>query len=103
MVIESGWQKMKQHAFETFARDGRMSVQELENIVEIGCADGNFDEQEKTVLINIISNLTRADLTDVMWAKVDELIHKFDLGHDSEATIEYLDVEEFLDDEFEIN
>jgi len=93
VVNKSDWQAMKQHAFKAFSSDGRMSVQELESIVKIGCADGEFDEHEKTVLINIISNLTRADMSDAMWAKIDELIHKFELHHDSEASIEHLDDE----------
>ncbi len=91
MVNKSDWQSMKQHAFEAFTRDGKMSVSELEQIVQIGCDDGDFDEDEKAVLINIIFNLTRADLNDAMWAKVDELIHKFGLLDDSEASIEQLD------------
>lgn len=82
---------MKRHAFDAFISDGRMSVQELEQIVEIGCADGVFDEHEKTVLINVISNLTRADMDDAMWVKVHELIDKFSLGHDIEASIDHLD------------
>lgn len=98
MVNKSDWQEMKRLAFEAIARDGRMSVFELERIVELGCADGNFDEHEKIVLINIISNLTRADMDDAMWAKVDELIHKFELEHDSEASIEPLVDENELQD-----
>ena len=94
MVSNSDWQEMKQHAFEAFAREGRMSVSNLQQVVEIGCADGEFDEQERTVLINIISNLTRADMNDAMWLKVDELIHKFELHDDSEAFIEHLDDED---------
>ena len=94
MVIESNQHKMKQHAFEVYRRDGGMSVQELENIVEIGCADGELDEYEKVVLINIISRLTRADMCAEMWAKVDELIETFDLHLDDEATIEHLDDED---------
>jgi len=90
---KSDWQEMKQSAFDTFARDGMMSVEELERIVDIALADGEFDQQEKTVLVNIISNLTSADMTDAMWLKVDELIHKFDLHGDSEAFIEHLDEE----------
>ena len=70
-----------------------MSVQELEQIVDIGLADGEFDDQEKAVLVNIISNLTGAEMTDAMWLKVDELIHKFDLHGDSEAFIEHLEDE----------
>ena len=94
MVNESDWKAMKQQAFDAFARDGRMSVYELEQIVNIALADGEFDEQEKAVMINIISNLTGADMTDAMWLKVDELIHKFDLHSDSEAFIEHLEEEQ---------
>ena len=92
MVMESNWQEMKAHAFEAFTRDGRISVQELEKIVDIACADGEFDDQEKAVLIEVISSLTGADMSNAMWIKVDELINKFDL-HDSGATIEDLDDE----------
>ena len=98
MVKKSDWNEMKQHAFDAFRNDGKISVDELEAIVEIGCSDGSFDDQEKIVLINIISNLTRADIDDAMWEKIDQLIHKFELGHDSEATIENLD-----DDDDEID
>jgi len=84
---------MKQHAFEAFKADGKLDVHELEKIVKMGCSDGSFDEQEKAVLINIISNMTRADLNDAMWAMVAELIHKFELEHDSDATIEKLEDE----------
>ena len=98
MDNNSDWKEMKRHAFDAFRRDGRMSVSELEQIVNIGCADGDFDDQEKGVLINIISNLTRAEMTDKMWIKVDELIHKFELHDDSEAFIEHLEDDEPADD-----
>ena len=94
MVNESNWHEMKEQAFQTYQREGRMSVEDLERIVDIGYADGVFDEYEKIVLINIISNLTRADMSDAMWAKVDELIEKFHLHHDEDATIEDLDDEQ---------
>ena len=32
-------------------------------------------------------------MTDAMWLKVDELIHKFELHSDSEAFIEHLEDE----------
>lgn len=93
MVTNSDWKAMKQHAFDAFARDGGMSVRDLEAIVDIALADGEFDDDEKVVLVNIISNMTGADMTDAMWLKVDELIHKFDLHGDSEAFIEHLEEE----------
>jgi hypothetical protein len=82
---------MKQHAFDAFKASGRLDVHELEQIVEMGCSSGAFDQDEKAVLINIISNMTRADLDDAMWAKVTELIHKFELEEDSDASIESLE------------
>ena len=87
----SDWKKMKQSAFEAFKSDSMMSVSKLEKIVDIGLADGQFDDNEKEVLVNIISNLTGSEMTDAMWLKVDELIHKFDLHGDSEAFIEHLE------------
>jgi len=86
----SDWKEMKQSAFDAFARDGLMSVDELERIVDIALADGEFDRQEKVVLVNIITNLTGAEMTDAMWLKVDDLIHKFNLHGDSDAFIEHL-------------
>jgi len=88
---------MKQHAFDAFKRDGMISVAVLEQIVDIALEDGEFDNHEKDVLIEIISNLTGDEMNDAMWLKVDELIHKFDLHGDSEAFIEHLDDD---DDEF---
>ncbi|NOR19576.1 MAG: hypothetical protein GQ538_05755 [Xanthomonadales bacterium] len=90
MVDDTTWKEMKQHAFEAYANEGRMDVHVLEKLVEIGCANGGFDDNEKAVMINVIASLTRADMHDAMWAKVDELIHKFDLGHDNEATMEHV-------------
>ena len=70
-----------------------MDVYELQKLVELGSQDGGFDDQEKAVLINVIASLTRADMNDAMWAKIDELIHKFELHHDVDASIEQLDDE----------
>lgn len=99
MVDTSDWREMKRTAFAAYARDGMMGVVDLEKIVDIALADGEFDEQEKEVLVNIISNLTGEEMTDAMWLKVDELIHKFDLHGDAEAFIEHLDEgpDEYLD------
>ena len=93
MAEDSNWQEVKRQAFEAYAKKGSMDADELGEVIEGGCAGDGFDEHEKIVLIQIISSLTRADLSDAMWARVDELINKFDLGHDSDATIERLEDE----------
>ena len=94
MVRKSEWQEMKRHAFEAFKSAGRMDADKFQQIVEIGGEEGEFDEDEKIVLINIISNLTRADMDDALWTKVHELIHKLELHDDGDATIEALHDEE---------
>jgi len=96
MVEKSDWQEMKKQAFAAFAASGSLDVPALQELVEIGSVDGGFDDHEKVVLIGMISKLTRADLSDTMWVMVDELINKFDLAHDSEASIEHLDDENDL-------
>lgn len=96
MVNESDWKAMKQQAFDAFARDGKLSVYELEQIVNTALADGELDKKEKAVLVDIISRMTGAEMTDAMWLKVDDLIHKFDLHGDSEAFIEHLDDDQEL-------
>ena len=90
MADNPDWEHMKKHAFEAFRSTGRLEAGDLEQIVNIGCSDGEFDEDEKIVLITIISTMTRADLDDAMWAKVAELISKFELGDDKEATVDNL-------------
>lgn len=91
MVKQADWKGIKQHAFGAFKRDGSLTAGELEKIVDIGCSGGEFDDQEKAMLINIITSLTGADMNGAMWAKVDKLIHKFSLEGDSEVKIESLD------------
>ncbi len=96
MVNESDWKAMKQQAFDAFTRNGKLSVYELEQIVNTALADGEFDEKEKAVVVDIISRMTGAEMNDAMWLKVDDLIHKFDLHGDSEAFIEHLDDDQEL-------
>lgn len=88
MVKTTSWELMKQHAFESFKSNGRLEAFELEQIINMGCQDGYFNDQEKRMLVNIISNTTRADLNDQMWAKVADLINIFELEDDKDAVIE---------------
>jgi len=91
MVENRDWERLKARAFGSFKVNGRLDAQELSQIINIGCENGHFHDHEKADLINIISNTTRADLDDHMWAKVAELINKFDLEDDKDAVIEDLE------------
>jgi hypothetical protein len=93
MAMEPNWQKMKARALEATSHGSGIGVRELDEIVDIACADGDLDEREKAVLIDIIAGLTLADMSDALWTRVEELIEKYDLHNDSEATIEGLEDE----------
>lgn len=62
-----------------FSDDGRLDVEELNQIVKIALADGIVDAEEKSVLRNIIFNLTSKDLTPDMWIRVEQLISHYQL------------------------
>ena len=87
MVENPDWQRLKKHAFESFRANGYLGARELKEIINCGCDNCHFDDREKADLIKIISSTTRADLSDDMWAKVADLIHKFELEDDKDAVI----------------
>ncbi len=62
-----------------FSNDGRLDVNELDQIVKIALADGVVDDEERKVLKNIIYNLTSKDLTLEMWNRVEQLVASYDL------------------------
>ncbi len=66
-------------AIKCFSNDGRLDVNELDQIVKIALADGVVDDEERQVLKNIIYNLTSKDLTPEMWNRVEQLVANYDL------------------------
>lgn len=50
-----------------FSNDGKLDVNELDQIVKIALADGVVDDEERKVFKNIIYNLASKDLTPEMW------------------------------------
>lgn len=66
-----------------FSDDGKLDVEELDQIMEIALRDGKVDEAEKKVLKNILYNLTSADLTPELWERVEQLVKQFNLDETS--------------------
>lgn len=62
-----------------FANDGVLEVKELDKIVAIALRDGEIDQNEKRVLINIIGRLNSNDLTDTMQEKIRDLRKRYDI------------------------
>jgi len=71
--------KMIFRTIKCFSNDGRLDLNELDDIVKIAQADGEVDEEERKVLKNIIYNLTSKDLTPEMWDRVEQLVVQYAL------------------------
>jgi dUTPase len=62
-----------------FSNDGKLDVNELDQIVKIAMYDGVVDAEEKKVLKQIIFNLTSKDLTPELWNRVEQLVAHYGL------------------------
>lgn len=62
-----------------FADDGKLDVNELNQLVDIALRDGAIDDDEKRVLGNIIARLNEDELTAGMLARIHELRQQHDL------------------------
>jgi len=62
-----------------FTNDGRLDVNELDQIVKIALQDGVVDDEEKKVLKQIIFNLTSRDLTPDLWDRVEQVVKHYGL------------------------
>jgi hypothetical protein len=71
--------EMMFRAIQCFSDDGRLDVNELDQIVKIALHDGVVDDDEKKILKNIIFNLTSKDLTPEMWQRVEQLVAHYGL------------------------
>lgn len=62
--------------------DGKLTVDELEYILEAGLEDGVLDREEKAMLFRIISRLSASDFSPQLWHRVERLIEQYDLDGD---------------------
>jgi len=65
--------------------DWKLSVDELDHILEAGLEDGYLDEEERAVLFRILSRLSAKDFSPQLWNHVEYLIRKHDLDGVEEA------------------
>lgn len=66
-------------SIQCFANDGKLLVNELEDLVQVALRDGVVDDNEKRVLAQIISRLTPSELTREMLDKIQEMKAKFEI------------------------
>ncbi len=70
---------MLNRSISAFSDDGRLSVGELDYIVEAAMTDGVLDPAEREVLKKVLCKLTSRYLTPELWTRVEQLIKKFGL------------------------
>jgi len=60
-------------SIQCFANDGKLLIDELDQLLSIALRDGVVDDDEKRVLNNIFSKLKDEELTDQMQKKIAEI------------------------------
>jgi len=64
-------------SIQCFANDGKLLVDELDDLLDIALRDGVVDKDEKRVLNNIFDRLTSAELTPKMLSAIDDIKKKY--------------------------
>jgi len=60
-------------SIQCFTNDGKLLVDELDQLLAIALRDGMVDEDEKRVLSNIFSKLNENELTQEMQERIEEI------------------------------
>ena len=79
MGLDSSAKEMLSRSIAAFSDDGKLSVDELDHILQAGMQDGLLDAEERAVLKKTISKLTHSDFTPELWARVEQLVKRFEL------------------------
>ncbi|MEE4245815.1 MAG: hypothetical protein V2I33_10405 [Kangiellaceae bacterium] len=68
---------MSHRAVRVFADDGKLDVEELEELVKMAMRDGVFDDEEKHVIRTVLDQLSFDDLSKELILKIEELEQKY--------------------------
>ncbi len=71
--------EMFKRTIDAFSDDGKLSLEELDHILEAALQDGEFQKEEKRMLIDLISQLNAADFTPEIWDRIVQLVHEHGL------------------------
>lgn len=71
--------RMFARAMESFKNDGKLDVEEMEQILGIALIDGKLDSQEKAILKNIVFKLSKKDFSPELWSRIRKMVKDFGL------------------------
>lgn len=71
--MSNDYLELTYQSIQCFANDGKLLVDELDQLLTIALKDGVVDDDEKRVLGNIFKRLNAEELTDEMQDKIDTI------------------------------
>jgi hypothetical protein len=70
--------KIALDSFEYFQNDGKLDADELQKLMEIALLDNEIDDDEKTILLEVIKRIKPEDIDDALQLQLDKLLPLLD-------------------------
>ncbi len=74
--MSNDYLELTYHSIQCFANDGKLLINELNDLLAIALRDGVVDDDEKRVLNSIFDKLTEEELTQTMQDKIADIKEK---------------------------
>jgi hypothetical protein len=70
--------KIALDSFEYFQNDGKLDADELKKLMDIALLDNEIDDDEKTILLEVIKRIKPEDIDDALQLQLDKLLPLLD-------------------------
>jgi hypothetical protein len=70
--------KIALDSFEYFQNDGKLDADELKKLMDIALLDNEIDDDEKTILLEVIKKIKPEDIDDALQLQLDKLLPLLD-------------------------
>jgi hypothetical protein len=70
--------KIALDSFEYFQNDGKLDAEELKKLIDIALLDNEIDDDEKTILLEVIKKIKPEDIDDALQLQLDKLLPLLD-------------------------
>jgi hypothetical protein len=70
--------KIALDSFEYFQNDGKLDADELQKLMDIALLDNEIDDDEKTILLEVIKRIKPEDIDDALQLQLDKLLPLLD-------------------------
>ncbi len=70
--------KIALDSFEYFQNDGKLDADELKKLMDIALLDNEIDDDEKTILLEVVKKIKPEDIDDALQLQLDKLLPLLD-------------------------